>query len=413
MAGKFLNVEEAAEKLGVSAEQLIEMRSEGKVHGYRDGASWKFKADEIDRAADEMGAGAGDSGLLPFDDDLDELISMDSADVTDDPLLESGSGTVVGKEEPIDGGSELSLAGNSDLNLASPSDLDLGDPAGMSDLVLGADDELSSLGENSDIDLDSPSAGDHSGISDALEFGGGSDLELGSDDDEELVLEGSGIGSDVTLGAGDTGINLAEPSESGLDLEEPMLELEGSHASSLELPEDDDMIALETDIADPDDATQLKQDEEFLLQPMDDHMHDESDSGSQVIALEDSEILDENAATMLGGQDMLAAPVLMAEDPLGGGPSFTAPDASPFGQADPNMGSQPQHTPMMQPAAYEPPEAPYSIWNVLALLCSVLLLIVSGMLMVDVVRNIWSWQGNYEATSSIMEALVEACGMSN
>jgi excisionase family DNA binding protein len=317
MAGKFLNVEEAAEKLGVSADQLVEMRSEGKIHGYRDGASWKFKAEEVERSP---------------------------------------------------------LAGNSDIN------------------------------------LDEPAAGDPAGISDALDFGGGSDLELGSDDDEELVLEGSGIGSDVTLGAGDTGINLAEPSESGLDLEEPLLELEGSHASSLELPEDDDMIALETDLADPDEATQLKQDEEFLLQPMDDQMQDESDSGSQVIALEDSEVLDENEATMLGGNDMLgAAPVMMAEDPLGGDPGMMMAPADALAPADPNMQQQP--VPIMQQQAYEAPEAPYSIWNVLALLCSVLLLIVSGMLMVDVVRNIWSWQGNFEATSSIMEALVDACGM--
>ena len=41
MARKFITLEEAAQMLGVSPETLTEMRDRQKVHGYRDGASWK------------------------------------------------------------------------------------------------------------------------------------------------------------------------------------------------------------------------------------------------------------------------------------------------------------------------------------------------------------------------------------
>ena len=40
---KLIKLEEAAELLGISAEQLTEMRSRNEVFGYRDGATWKFK----------------------------------------------------------------------------------------------------------------------------------------------------------------------------------------------------------------------------------------------------------------------------------------------------------------------------------------------------------------------------------
>ena len=40
MAGKFVDLKEAAKMIGVTAEELVEMRSRGDIFGYRDGASW-------------------------------------------------------------------------------------------------------------------------------------------------------------------------------------------------------------------------------------------------------------------------------------------------------------------------------------------------------------------------------------
>src|SRR5262249_57151786 len=88
-----------------------------------------------------------------------------------------------------------------------------------------------------------------------------------------------------------------------------------SGVESLELPEDEEVVALDTEAADRDEATQVKADNEFLLSAGDTLEEDESDSGSQVIALEDSESFDQDAATMLKGEG--AALGAEAFQPLG------------------------------------------------------------------------------------------------
>ena len=49
MARKFVTIEEAAESLGVSVDEINEMRERGEIHAYRDGGSWKFREDEVER----------------------------------------------------------------------------------------------------------------------------------------------------------------------------------------------------------------------------------------------------------------------------------------------------------------------------------------------------------------------------
>ena len=49
----YLSLEEAAKKLGISADRLVDLRSQGKVRGFRDGASWKFPEDAVDQLAED------------------------------------------------------------------------------------------------------------------------------------------------------------------------------------------------------------------------------------------------------------------------------------------------------------------------------------------------------------------------
>ncbi|HEX5033543.1 MAG TPA: hypothetical protein VFW62_03605, partial [bacterium] len=237
------------------------------------------------------------------------------------------------------------------------------------------------------------------------------DLELGSDDalDEELGLAGSskksGTGSDVTLGAGDSGINL-KPSDSGLNLDEEPLDLGGSAVESLELPEDDDIIALEEEPADPEEATQLKADDQFMLSASDALMEDESDSGSQVIALEDSEAFDENAATMLKAGEQ---PTLLGDDAFAAA-TMAAP-ADPLAAATLSPGMAPAGAGM--PVYVTQPELPYSIWNVLSLFAIVILLAFTGMFMTDVMLNMWSWHGTGQASTGLMDTVISTFGLKN
>ena len=88
MAGKFILLDEAAKLLGVTDDELIEMRSRGDIHGYRDGAQWKFKAEDVDRLAQERSAqppsdpGAGESDVLLSELELGPSASAGSKTAT-------------------------------------------------------------------------------------------------------------------------------------------------------------------------------------------------------------------------------------------------------------------------------------------------------------------------------------------
>ena len=55
MARQFVELSEAAELLKISVEELSDMRSRNELYGYRDGKTWKFKYDEIERVASARG----------------------------------------------------------------------------------------------------------------------------------------------------------------------------------------------------------------------------------------------------------------------------------------------------------------------------------------------------------------------
>ena len=437
---RFLELNDAAKILGVSPEQLTEMRQKGEIHGYRDGAGWKFKPDEVTRVKEEMaGSGASDSSYElslepPLADEDESSGDLDSVSilVSDEALGKSpppSSSTIIGKKKAGQSPAD------SDIKLADDkpgSGLNLLDEAGSSDLKLAGDSGV--LGGNESA-LKPPQAGGTGDLSlasetpaalgsDALkmntiDLGEESALSLGEDSDD-LVLGGSGIGSDVSLDPGGSGINIGRPSDSGLSLEEP-LELGGSQIDSLELPEDEDMVALEeVDIAsDPDQATMLKQDEEFALSPIADMGgEDSSDSGSQVIALEDSEQFEAGMAD-LGDAGMAGAGMGAAlgaaggamlnpnmPDNLGGAPmnfgggmtAGLAPGA--MGAA----GAQPAYAP-------GPVEAPYSIFNVLSLLAVFMVMSLTCMLMIDVLRNMWAFDNSATMSSSVMDMIIDSLKM--
>ncbi len=420
MAAIYIELDEAAKQLGVTAEQLNDMRLRGEIYGTRDGMSWKFKADEVQRVAEELGMdSAGDSAddALSFDADADasssDLQLEAEGPVSSDSPTEIGAvgdlddlGDVAGSDVHLDDDDELRLKpeGSSDVAL-------IPDEAGSGvnlvaddddDILAGSDVRLDAAGtgdldfEGSDLSIASDlslEAGDKAKADDApgAEMTIGDDDELALDDNDELVLDG---GSDVTGGSGGSGINLTSPSDSGLNLEEEPMDLAGSSVSALELPEDDDIIDLD-DLDDVgDDSPELKADEDFQLTASamagDD---DEEDSGSQVIALEDSEAFVD--ADMLEDE---AEPVLgQADDELEGA----------LNQFEPSQTLQPAA--QASPAGL--PEAPYSIWNVVALLAICIVLALTGMLMMDLVRNMWSWSETYTASTPLMDMMVQLIGL--
>ena len=53
---KLIELEEAAQLLGMTADELTDMRSRNEIFGIRDGSGWKFKEQELERVAGQAPA---------------------------------------------------------------------------------------------------------------------------------------------------------------------------------------------------------------------------------------------------------------------------------------------------------------------------------------------------------------------
>lgn len=432
MATKFIQLEEAAEILGISPEKLSQMREQNEIRGFRDGSNWKFKAEELDRVkatlgtddleldldetdTAEAGSGLGDSILLsekelgaesvgsstvigqsgtgatdhsdlklPDDEFSQSDIDLGGSSITGDSNVHTSSGSdVLGDSgsvgSGVDAGSELQLPEGAASGAVELSGSDLSG-SDLSDSDLADSDTVKSHKSDLELGDEAPESPGSSGF----EVESGSEIDL-TDEDDDLVL--GGTGSDV-VGASDSGISLGDPSDSGLSLEEGPLDLGGSVIGddSLLLGEED-MIALD-DGAEPSGTTQLKSEDDFLLTPLEDAGGDESESSSQVIELDDptQPQTDFSNASMTMLEDEL-----MEDATTGGGPATFIEDET--------------IAPIM-PMAPAVPEAPYSIWNVLSMLVCIVILSVAGMLMYDLVRQVWSWDGVHPVNSGMMDAII-------
>ena len=74
MAQKYYNSEETAKILGISVDEVKKMVDRRELHGYRDGADWKFKVEDIDRLAKQRPAETA-VGAAPEEEGGDVLLS--------------------------------------------------------------------------------------------------------------------------------------------------------------------------------------------------------------------------------------------------------------------------------------------------------------------------------------------------
>jgi hypothetical protein len=410
---KYYSIEEAAGALGITPAEINLRRERNELHGYRDGASWKYKAEEVDALARRLRSEALSAAT---DDDTGEVLLSDSALGGSEAGI---SGTVVGGKDKKAADSDLRLA-DSEVKLggagpklaASPPQPAASAPAPAAaaettpplaapvaddadlDVTMAIDEDLL-LDEETPFKPQMPAAKKADSPGDA----GGRKLE-----DDDLVIGGGSSGSDITIG-GDSGISLVDPTDSGLSLEEP-LELERETPDdSLELGEDD-MLTFAED-TDEQAATMMKPEEGFQLTPMEDSSEEESESGSQVIALEGTPVV-EGAPTMIASSAVpLGAAAMLDEDfagsaePIGLGPAIPAA-GSPLGMAQPTF-AEGVAGPMPSMAA---PEAPYSGWQITALSICVLLLFFCGLMGYELLRNMWSWNSAYAVNSKLMDLIV-------
>lgn len=488
MARKLVPLDEAAKQLGLSPDELNEMRQNGEIYGYRDGASWKFKPEDIEKLAEERSArgaaGVSDSGALPSDssDDGDDMVLLSEVELG---ASASTSSTVIGKPGkgqapedsdiklaidaakrekrapaapahhdsdvlPVDSDDDLpiQLGGGSQLDLSNPAahsdsatHLQVGPPAGVkdsgtdlalnlpgdsspklvdsgsdiaislggdsgknlggpgSDLTLGGDSGVSLGGPGSDLTLGEAKESDVFALQDPS---GSSKVRLGAENASVLDSPGSGTGSDITISPGDSGISLLDPSDSGLSLEQPLELSSADDESSFDLSSDSSGTLGDSSDFDSDAVMELKGEDDFLLTPLEEVADDESqDSGSQVIALDsDTGDFDDAAPTLLG--DAGGAPAstaLLEEDDMGAGLGALGAATAPGLAVGPGM--------VMAPATAE---SPYGALAMTFLSLGTVLLALTGMMIFDVVRNIWSFDSPYASNSFLMDTILNLMG---
>lgn len=448
MATKFYNVEKAAEILGIPVAEVNQLRESHQLRGLRDGADWKFKAEEVDalaikRKGIDSGIGSGigsDLGmsLLADDDDADVLLSEVELGSSDP----SASGTVIG---PPPEGDEFDLD-PIDSAVTSFEDLDLS--IEESGLELAS----SGIGLSSDIGLDT--LGDSKSKPGGHEpTGASSILGLADDDldDDDLVLggesglggSGSGSGSDITLG-GDSGISLIDPADSGISLEEPLDLSSGSNSAdedngSLGLA-GDSLLSFAKDSSIESSSDLTSDGDDFMLSSLED---EEDDDSSQVIALEEEgagsgigdSLLDLGSSSpdMLGsqvgldmGDDDEVVDLSAGLESGSGIGSLGGSGAIDFGTASEGSGTfgsldslgdapSPKKAPIQDfgaaaavaagPAVIATSEIKYTKLDYFFLYSSFFTLGLVGLLMYDLVRNMWLWSDTTGVNSWLLEML--------
>lgn len=220
MAKNYLSLEEAAEKLGISQEELLQLRDRKEIRGFADLGSWKFREQDIEEYLRSQQAGSSpdipiitDPSASVLDDDDDDMSASDS-DVRlyfeDDDEITSGG-------ELGQSGSDVRLKGDSgpklDASLTDDEDIDLSDwadddPSTTSDS--DSDVKLVGARTDADIDLAQTTALDDSD-SDVLLAGDVSDLAM-TDSDSDVRL------MDDTASRDDSGIALIPDVDSDSDV---------------------------------------------------------------------------------------------------------------------------------------------------------------------------------------------------
>ena len=365
-------------------------------------------------AKNDAASKAGDSDLLFVDeeDSGDLVLSADSGEVLggDDLSLDLGGASSLELMSDLDASASQSGAmSKSSLGGDVLSELDLlSAEAGGSGLITGDSAQL--LSGSSGLSGVGPLSG--SGLDDALDDD--DDLMI-ADDDDDLVISNTS-GGDISI-AGDSGINLMSPSDSGLSLESEPLDLAGSGLSALDLGAELDDIGgsgigsgggsgrLDTSGS----AVDFDADEDFQLSPSGLGLEGDIESGSQVIEVEDSEAIGEPVefASMDAGE----------ADPFGGdvfgdaGGGAVVVDDAAMVDEESGFAVEETSTSTARPAAgMMAYEIPFTLMQVVGLAMILCTLGLGGMLMTDLVRNMWAYQELSSPVISLTDSLISVMG---
>ncbi len=473
MSNKFIGLDDAADKLGISKDRLNELREAGELRAYRDGTSWKFRTEEIDELA-AKGLSSGDDDLS-VDSDIGLAPPSDAPiDISDDDLSLDMEDDVLGVEPLGDGDdaeSILLMNDEVDDDVARPPSTIIGKSELSLEDDLSLSDDLQLEPAEGDILSDSPSP---SGSFDDLE-----ELEIDLDAESSRLLDASDVAAaqaaaasiessdelDLELDGSDA---LSEGSDALLAVDEGTDELASSDESSgsitglsgidqIQLGEDeqDDLVLGD----ESDDLSLASSDSGINLAPSDSGIAlDEVplDLGGSAIgsaldlaslsaSIQESQQASADAPSsgsdVTEGDEFLLTPIsdedsgeedssqVVALDDID---EEQAPEGSfafsEIGSADDagegSIGFEAVEddglggdfgggidTPSSEPAATAAlEEATFPGWIFGMLIFCMFSMTLCGLMAMDLVNSMWSWSEPYDLTSSIMEQLIAISG---
>jgi excisionase family DNA binding protein len=243
MAGKFLSLEETARQLNVSVDEVHRLVDRKKLFPMRDGATFKFKVEEVERVARDLADEGSQSDALALDFDAPSAppaapaAQVDADDLAVGGALDDGdwvfaaSGVHAGSQTIVRGGDAGAAAGAADASGLSFASDDAAEKPGAAkpasfmddDLVLdsiAAGSAIAASPELSGFELKPPATGD-AGVM-TLDLGNA----VGSGSGEIAGL--SGISSPAQpANASAAGVALSGPLDSGLSLEDGDIQVSG------------------------------------------------------------------------------------------------------------------------------------------------------------------------------------------
>ena len=305
MSQKYLRIEAAAERLGLTISNLNSLREKGEIRGFADRGTWKFKADDIERYARSIEADSNPDVPIFKEGDLksDSAGGAEEVGVGLDEEDELGAQATVirgGRDNPEPGFEDLS-ASDSDVRLILDDNL-LGDDDSDPHVQLGlgdsdsdvrlAEDEGSFIdaGTGSDIDR---SAGLDDTVSDIVLYpAGGNQPQVddgGMDSDSDVALTGLSSGPDSDSDVALAGLSSGPDSDSDVALA-------GGTGS-------DSDVSFVTDDSDTDNATTGSDSDVRLFADSESSIDPGSDSDVQLMG-----------SAKLTGEDLSSSDVQMLSD---------------------------------------------------------------------------------------------------
>jgi len=390
MAGRFLTIEEAAATLGVSIDEISRLVDRKQLFPMRDGTTLKFKADDVARAKASLDVNASDSGT----------------NVTDDMILDLDSPSLGGSAASFGSGAEGGAAAGNPAAASGIDDIVIGDAVDDAEWVLGGTSGVN-VGSQTIVREkgDAPVSAEGSGLADGKDsLLTGSGLEIDSliasspalgeaaAKPSAIVAEGADMTLDLSMGPSPVGSAIG-----GSDIGGPNPSLTGGGLSG---PLDSGLSLEDGDLAGS--GIDLAAASGGMASPIG------SDSGGEMAA----------SGLELGGEtfelgdtgDEESASVVIATEETGDSSFFPAAgdDSASVSYDESSAGLPVGPLGGDYPLEYAP-DMTFSVWQIMGLVCCMLLLLGGTLVMFDLLWTIRAPRTS-ALSAPLLNALTEAFG---